>query len=218
MGGIEIIDYTKLKLIWEDNFESKKLNEKNWSHRYLGKRMEGYNSSKNISLENGFLKIKITKLNDKIYTAMIGTENKFETKYGYFEVKVKLPKRKGSQSAFWLQSPTYGNFLNDLEKSGAEIDIFEFINDKKQVYHTIHYNGYGKDHKSMQSKTKIKDNTWHKFALYWDENYYKFFVDDKLVWETTEGVSKTKQYIILSIEATKWAKSKNYVTTNFEDY
>jgi len=60
----------------------------------------------------------------------------YAQRYGYYEVKVQLPKGQGIWPAFWM--------LDDLGLI-AEIDVFEFFgNNTSQIYQSVHYqNGNG---------------------------------------------------------------------------
>jgi beta-glucanase (GH16 family) len=55
----------------------------------------------------------------------------FAQRYGYYEVKVQLPKGQGIWPAFWM-----------LDDTGlrAEVDVFEFLgNNTTQIYQSVHY-------------------------------------------------------------------------------
>jgi beta-glucanase (GH16 family) len=218
----ETIDLSKYTMVWNDEFNDKALNKDKWDFRYLGKRKNGFNITDNLSFENNqYLKLAITKKNNKIYTTMIDTEKAFETKYGYFEAKIQLQEKEGSQSSFWLQSKNYGRVIGNLKESGAEIDIYEYIKKTPQtIYHTIYYDGYGKDKKRITYNKKhnnIKDKEWYLFGLLWDAESYKFFINRELICEIKQGISNHKQYLVLSIEATNWSGEvkENFVEDSF---
>jgi len=196
------------KLVWHDEFNGNNLNLSKWNYRSIGKRKLGYITKNAISVKNGILKIKVYYKNGKIFSGMISTQNKFETKYGYFEIKAKIPHVSGPQFAFWLQSPKMGKVINNTFKSGAEIDIMEYIEKTpNKIYFSIHWNGYKKYAKHYHysiTYPKINDNNWHTFGLLWDKHGYKFYIDGKLFHQTKTALSKTKEYIILSAEFGKW--------------
>ena len=139
---------------------------------------------------------------------MIATADKFERKFGYWEVSVKFQTQEGHWSAFWLQTPTIGRPVGDVAAAGTEIDIFEYHSKWKDgIHHALHWDGYGKDHKSATKKPTGKDlqTGFHTIGLLWTEDKYIFYVDDQPTWETTQGVSKRPEFIILSLEVGKWA-------------
>lgn len=197
------------KLVWLDDFDKKTLDFSKWDYRYLGPRQKGINTKESVKQDpqKGVLQICATKSGSQYLTGMISTQGKFETKYGYFEAKVKLQKEQGSWSAFWLQSPTYGQKIGDLKASGAEIDIYEFLKvDGNMVRHNVHIDGYNENLKSvgtMSSHANITEG-WHTFGVLWEESGYKFYVDRKLVWETNQNISHHEEFMILSLEIGDW--------------
>lgn len=195
-------------LVWSDEFNGNTLDSTKWSHRYLGKRKLGYTTEDSIKVSGGTLKNIIHIKDGKVCSGMIGTQGKFETAYGYFEIKAKLPKIKGPQSAFWLNSSTYGSIIGNPEISGVEIDIMEYIKkDPNKVHFTIHWDGYGSYHKKDYfgfDYPSIQDNNWHTFGLMWDKDSYSFYIDGILRHKKQIAISQVKQYIILSSEIGEW--------------
>ena len=204
-----IIAQSKNKyLIWSDEFQGTSLDTTKWSYRDLGARRDGVNVKETVSLDGiDNLIITTEKVGNKYHTGMIGTQGKFEYKFGYWECRMKLQKQQGHWSAFWLQSPTIGKNIGDVKNSGTEIDILEFlVREKNLVRHHLHWDGYYDFHKHVGIKAPIPNirEGFHKFALEWNEDEYIFYVDDNENWRTKEGVSQRTQYIILSLEVGKW--------------
>jgi len=125
------------KLIWQDNFDSKKLDVKNkWTVVVDGdgggNRELQYYSRKNISVGKEPLSgescmiIKAKKSNYKSKPATSGritTQNKMTFQYGKVEARIKMPKTaNGLWPAFWLLGSD--NNVNVWPKCG-EIDIVE---------------------------------------------------------------------------------------------
>jgi beta-glucanase (GH16 family) len=162
-----------------------------------------------VKVQKGYLALRTEKKNDTIYSAMIGTQNRFETTFGYFEVRCLLPQEEGHWAAFWLQTPSMGEYIVKPEKAGAEIDIFEFLPNKpKQIHHTLHYDGYGPHHKikhKLVKNRKFEASEWHTFALEWTPTHYVYFIDGEEKFRVKKGISHRDQYIILSLEVGDWA-------------
>lgn len=78
-----------------DSFDGTKLDTTKWSLRGLGSRRIGYNDSSMVKVENGNLLLMYDIKGDSILGAMIGSEGKFETTYGYFECRAELQKSVG---------------------------------------------------------------------------------------------------------------------------
>ena len=130
----------------------------------------------------------------------------FSQAYGYFECRAKLPNSKGLWSAFWLQASTVGQVGNN-GMDGTEIDVFEssFVNCKKsKMGHALHWDGYGKEHKSSSFVTPLEQNLYdgyHTYALKWTPEYYVFYIDGVPTWATKDGdVSRVKEFLRLTVE------------------
>lgn len=196
------------QLIWSDEFKSDYLDTEKWNYRYLGKRKLGYTTKESISVGDGTLKIIIYKDENRYCSGMISTQDKFEARYGYFEIKAKLPKVKGPQSAFWLQSSNFGRHIGNPEVSGMEIDIMEYVKTRpSKIHFSSHWDGYGQDAKKdivSVDYANITDGGWHTFGLLWEPNVYKFFVDGKLMHTKKSPISHVDQYLVLSAEIGAW--------------
>ncbi|MEI6515480.1 MAG: glycoside hydrolase family 16 protein [bacterium] len=205
-SGIPVRGYT---LVWTDEFNGTHLDMTKWDHRNLGPRQDGVNVKDNASVDGkGHLILTTSRIKDKYHAAMIGTQGKFETTYGYFECRVKLQGQIGHWSAFWLQAPTMGKEVGNTFDSGTEIDIFEYLRrEGDTVHHTLHWDGYKKDHKSVAKTPQIPglSKNWHTFGLLWTKEEYVFFVDGKETWRTRKAISRRSEFIILSLEVGKWA-------------
>ncbi len=197
------------KLIWSDEFDGQTLDLTKWDYRSLGPRRDAVNVKETVSLDgNGHLVLTTKRAGDAYRTAMIGTQDRFETTFGYFECRVRLQEQVGHWSAFWLQSPSLGEPLGDPTAAGAEIDIFEYLRkDGDRVHHNLHWDGYGQHHKHAGTTATVAglQKGWHTFGLLWTDAQYVFYVDGKETWRSDKGVSHRSQYIILSLEVGKWA-------------
>ncbi len=195
-------------LSWSDEFDGTKLDRAKWDYRQLGPRRDAVNVKETVQLDGkGRLVLTTRKKGSQYQTAMIGTQGKFECRFGYFECRVKLQTQRGHWSAFWLQSPTISK-TGDVKKYGTEIDIFEYlVKNKTQILHNLHWDGYGKKHKHIGTKKQIPklNEGFHTIGLLWTPEQYVFYVDGKETWRTTKAVSHRTQYIILSLEVGKWA-------------
>ena len=135
-------------------------------------------------------------------SAMVCTQDRFETTYGRFEARAKLPKSPGWWAAFWLFSNAVGH-VDGSGRDGTEVDIMETFGWTDKVEHALHWDGYGKAHQST-SFTKAHlgiHEGWHTFTLEWYPDEYIFYVDGQETWRTSAGgVSQVPQYVKLSGE------------------
>jgi len=191
------------KLVWEDNFDGNKLDSEKWEVRGVGPRAVGFVSPEAVAVEDGFLKLSAFRKDDKILIGAVGTQNRFMTKYGFYECRAQLQKSPGVWAAFWIQSTEIAKG-EDPSTFGAEIDIFEFF--KKLgtdiVSHNVHW-AYGPHQQTthgMQSYLEGVSEGFHTFALEWTPEKYSFFIDGLKFYEVTVGISNIEEYLILSME------------------
>jgi beta-glucanase (GH16 family) len=198
-----VVNYDKLSLIWQDEFEGTSIDMTKWNYRAEGTVRNYATVSKNtIVLDGeGHLNIKVTKDSDgKYYVGQLGTAGLFSATYGYFECRAQMNKYIGPHVAFWLQSPTMTT-VGDPAKNGTEIDIFEYHRKEPDiVQHNLHWDGYDDDHQTIGMKInypKVKEG-FHTFGLKWTSKEYVFYVDGKETWRTATAVSQRSEYLILS--------------------
>ena len=195
-------------LVWADEFDAAALDPAKWDYRGLGPRRDAINVKDCVALDGeGHLVLTTKRAGGEYHTAMIDTAGKFEPLFGYFECRVKMQKQPGHWSAFWLQSPSMGQFIGRPQKGGAEIDIFEYLTkfgDRTQ--HALHWDGYGPDLKSATAMADVPglSDGWHTVGFLWTPQEYVFSVDGRETWRTDKAVSHRAEYIILSLEVGPW--------------
>ncbi|MBI5386846.1 MAG: glycoside hydrolase family 16 protein [Verrucomicrobia bacterium] len=197
------------KLAWADEFDGTSLDDTKWGHRDLGKRRDALNVREAVTVSGGRLAITTYTQDGKHHTGMICTRDKFERSVGYWEARIQFQDSPGEWSAFWIHSPTMGRSIGDPAAAGMEIDVIEHrVCDQKgrdisgQGQLTLHWDGYGKDHKSKGQMTQDLGlgSGFHTYGLEWTEAEYRFYIDDKLTWTAPTPVSKRPEFIILSSE------------------
>ncbi len=195
-------------LSWADEFDGAALNSTNWSYRQLGARALACNVTNAVSVGGGALTITTYTRNGTNFTGMIGTQGKFERTFGYWEARVDFDSSPGMQSAFWVQSPTFGNPIGDPATAGTEMDVMEHratnssgtdISDT--AHHAVHWDGYGASHQqvSFDSGPLGLSSGFHTYGMLWTEANVQFFVDGVPTW-TGGAVSERSEYMILSSE------------------
>lgn len=117
------------------------------------------------------------KMEDCDYTsARLKTMGKFEFKYGYVEIKAKLPSGIGSWPAIWMMGS------NNSWPLCGEIDIMEHLGRTPNV---IHHAIHSKNHICEPSNAFEEniDDVTEKFNLYgllWQKDMIEFYVNRKL--------------------------------------
>lgn len=195
------------QLIWQDEFDGTALDGAKWDTPEY-KRRDGYWSRKSIALDGqGHLVMSVLKEGDKHLDGCVRTKDKFEHAFGYYVARIQLQKQPGHWSAFWIMSNGVGTVGNE-GRDGTEIDIMEkpWLDDR--INCALHWDGYGKDHKSKATVVQAPGvmDGFHTFALWWKPDEYVFYVDGKEVWRTDAGgVSQVPGYLKLSDEIGSWA-------------
>lgn len=174
------------KLVWEENFNSKKLNTEVWNYELgngcpelcgWGNNEKQVYTSTNHQLKNGCLVINIEK-KDSIYTSTrITTAKKKEFQYGRIEARAKLPVGKGIWPAFWM----LGSNIKQVgwPKCG-EIDILEYVGREPHVAYTSLHTQDSHGNTINTKKTTISEieEGFHLYAIDWTKDKIVFLIDD----------------------------------------
>jgi beta-glucanase (GH16 family) len=177
-----------------DDFSGSALDTTVWNRAYRWGGAAGHTLSGNGELEwyaddafelsGGTLRIRADK-HDTTYngvtypytSGVITSLSHFSQKYGYFEMRTKIPSGKGFWPAFWL--------LADEPVWPPEIDIFEILGHEPAVdYMTYHWSQFGVHHGSGTSWTGPDLSLdFHVYGLEWFRG--------TLVW-TVDGVERRR--------------------------
>lgn len=187
-------------LVFADYFDGDTLNTNYWSHQLgngsqygipgWGNDEQQYYQQNNASVRDGKLIITARKENVAGYrytSSRICSSKKIYKTYGRIEAKIKLPLGKGLWPAFWLlpNNSPYGGWPNS-----GEIDIMEakgrLERESSGALHFANKNGFHnfttKTCAFTDYNTEIKGqktiNDYHIYALEWDRNEMRWFVDD----------------------------------------
>ena len=157
---------------FSDEFDSATLDPAKWSilgENYWDK--QSHFSKDNVILGDGVVRLRFEKKrghqNDDpehkrvtdYATGFMDSYGKWVQRYGYFEARQKLPKAPGLWPAFWMmpdRGPNAGPQWKrqDTANGGMEFDILEHLTRWGPFRYNIamHWDGYGKDHKSTGSE------------------------------------------------------------------
>ncbi len=197
-------------LVWADEFNGATLDTSKWNYWLAGPRRDAINTASAVSVSSGKLVITTYTASGTHYTGMIATDNKFRTKFGYWEASIDWNDAPGMWSAYWMQSPTMGADISDPVTSGCEIDIAEHrsidsggtdISGKVQA--NIHWNGYGAAHQSQGSGNVGSglNAGLHTYGFKWTASAYDFTIDGVTKWTGgSSPVSHSTEFMILSSE------------------
>jgi beta-glucanase (GH16 family) len=182
-------------LIWSDEFDGTNIDLTKWEHEVNGEgggnnELQYYTDRElNSLIDDGKLVIRALKENytgpdgTREYTsARLRTMHRGDWKYGRFEIRAKLPIGQGLWPAIWML-PTdwvYGGWA-----ASGEIDIMELVgHDPVRVYGTLHYGGEWPNNVQSGDSYALSigsfTSAFHTFALEWEENEFRWYVDDIL--------------------------------------
>jgi alpha-L-fucosidase/beta-glucanase (GH16 family) len=196
------------KLAWNDEFDGTKIDQSKWEIMGDWKRRDGYWLKEDSYLDGkGNLLIRTKKDGDRYTSGAMRTRGKFEHTFGYWVCRCKFPTQEGHWPAFWLMGKEVGR-AGDEGRDGTEIDIMEKPWREDKITQNLHWDGYGKEHKSAgtgQITIPGVSQGFHTFALQWTPEQYVFYVDGKETWRTSAGgVSQAPEYVKLTEEIGKW--------------
>ncbi len=195
-------------LVWSDEFTGTLLDLTKWRHRLQGPRFCAINTKEAVTLDGkGHLVITAKRVGDEIWTGMIGTQDTFLATYGYFECRVLMQPARGCRSAFWLTSPLMGNTDNNPAVNGAELGIYTCSRpDADWVNQYVHWNGWGADsHQVSFGPCSVSSvaGEYHTYGLEWTDGGYVYYIDGQVSGRTSQGLSRTDQYIVLNVDVSE---------------
>jgi beta-glucanase (GH16 family) len=173
---------TNWTMTFSDEFNGTSVNRNAWRSDYFPNGGNGEqqqyvsdNSHNNYVEQNGALQIVARKesLSGQPYTSgIIHTKGLFEQKYGFFEIRARVPAGKGFWPAFWL--------LPDQDNWVPEIDVTEILGGSPNTtYMTYHFHNASGAYVQTQSQYTGTGFTvgWHTFAVDWEPNAMVWYVD-----------------------------------------
>ena len=184
-----------LKLVWNDEFNSNSLDTSKWKFDvgYLRNneiQYYTYNRYKNLRFEDGKLIIEAHREKydygkgiASCTSAEITTFGKASWKYGRFEIKAKVPKGKGTWPALWMM----GTNIHSIGwPRCGEIDIMEYVGFNPSIFHFTLHGSKNRKHTgtgSITHKTTKPEESMGIFVVEWDEEGFRYIIDDVLVGE-----------------------------------
>ena len=131
--------------------------------------------------------------NGKSYTSgVLTTYGKFKMKYGYVEMRAKMPKGQGLWPAFWM--------LNHYDNGNEpEIDIMEFLGREADTVYQVYHSRSGSSG-TLEHEGPDFTSGYHTFAVDWSPGKLVFYVDGKETNRYESGnVSNEDMYIIVNL-------------------
>ncbi len=224
------------ELIWNDEFSGTELDLAKWcfpSYKYRG--AATMNSPGTVVCKDDMLHLTTLWQDKQIHASYISTRDRFEQKYGYYEARIKFQKLQGHHGAFWLQSRSLTDGVNDPAKYGTEMDIIEWFGDGRikgwagmhVYYHSLGNNGQERRMRNLSwpafhlmggplegKEDEVLENLSERFRVYgllWTEKGCYFSCDGVEIMAEESIVSKVPQFIVLSLLCENWERQRMQV-------
>ena len=128
------------KLVWSDEFGGSSLDATKWKfHATMNSDDCVYtNDSRTARVEDGCLHLLVVPSGDPAKPQMlprgVSTRDKMAFRYGYLEMRARVPFRHGAWPSFWM------TVQPGLRKAawGSEVDIFEVFSSTNAVVANLH--------------------------------------------------------------------------------
>lgn len=127
----------------------------------------------------------------------IESKGRFEMKYGRIEARIKMPPGRGIWPAFWMLGANYDQIG---WPACGEIDIMENVGGEPgEIHGSLHGPGYSGANPLSGTYTLPKrerfSEGFHVFAIEWEPQVVRFYVDDVLYeTQTADSVPAGKRW------------------------
>jgi len=209
------------QLEWIDDFNGSRVNKDNWTSQIqanYNNEVQCYtdddtSANKNYDVSNGTLKIIARRQSNncaglggafKSWTSgRLNSKDKKEFLYGRIESRIRLNSLKaGSWPAFWMLENRINEhpIANDGDNVGwpnpgaGEIDVWEWYSNSPHSYITNFFNTNecGSEVRYNYPNGSMDVLNWHTYAMEWDQNAIKFYMDDHIV--ASQNIANCPQY------------------------
>ena len=208
-----------------EEFKGSALDQTKWSIYYPNYWDQRAHFSKdNVILGGGMLRLRYEKKRGHAeddpakpetdwQTGFLTSVGKWRQRYGYFECRMKLPHAPGLWPAFWMmpdRGAEAGPAREDTANGGMEFDILEYLTRYGPFRYNIamHWDGYGKDHKSIGSDHLYAQPDKDGFitaGLLWEPGRATFYANGTPVAQWTDArVSSVPEYILFTAVSGGW--------------
>ena len=139
--------------------------------------------------------------NQPYLSGALTTYNKFKMRYGYVEMRAKLPRGKGLWPAFWLLHQ------HDHDRR-PEIDVVELLGDTPNlIYNTYHWveNWEARRTPSYEVWGPDFSQDFHTYAMQWEPGRITWYLDGEQQHQFVDGnVSWEEMYLLVNLAVGGW--------------
>ena len=210
---------TEPTLVWCDEFDGSSLDMSKWAYElgnwkldadgnYItggwGNNEQEFYTDSNASVSNGVLTISARKehYSDPVqgeyeYTsARLSTQHRFSTCGGRIEVRARCDSGKSLWPAIWMlpEDSAYGGWA-----ASGEIDIMEgWGSTPEKICGTIHFGDQWPNNAYLTNNYTFAEGdsteNWHTYAVEWQKDEIRWYVDDELYSTQSEWYSANHAY------------------------
>ena len=190
------------KLVWNDEFDGITLDRKKWNltaHMSPQSDLQLRSDNTVLNVNNGIAFLTAGRIDDNNYFTnnSMATDQTMIFKYGYIEMRARLPFGRPAWPSFWMKASQIGRDNPDIM---SEIDIFEVFGDDVTVTSNTHKwwsNGghsqrVGATLNRFKFASKAEAEQWHTYSCWWTPTTLNFMVDGKIY--DTLGITDNDDY------------------------
>jgi beta-glucanase (GH16 family) len=194
------------KLTFQDEFDGARLDLSKWNPqdpwgKVRNRELQAYVKDA-FEVRGGVLHVKAEKraaeydgATRQYASGMMTTYGKFSQKFGWFEIRCRVPKGNGLWPAFWI--------LPDSLGWPPEIDVLENLGqDTQTAYFTNHFIGPDGRHASKGSgKVATPDLSadFHTYAVEWTPAAIVWYFDGVEKFRSEQGVPQQPMYMLVNL-------------------
>ena len=178
------------RLVWQDGFDGDALDESKWQVWGTMSSTDNIyvNDKRTVQVANGLLRLRVlpSGVPDKVAIIPRGivTRDRMAFRYGYLEMRARVPYRRGAWPSFWLVSHP------ELAKADwrSEIDVLEVFASTSAAVANLH-KWKGKAHSMLPGgegslkrayvfpNSETLNGEFHVYAMEWTPEAISFLVD-----------------------------------------
>ena len=206
---------------WIDSFDGAGINLNNWTPQIqanYNNEVQCYTDddssvNRNYEVSDGTLKIIARRQSINCpglgnafrswTSGRINSKDKQEFLYGRIESRIRfLNDEAGTWPAFWMlenriaEDPKANDndFVNWPNPGAGEIDVWEWFSNSPDTYITNFFNtsNCGHEFRYFYPGGGADVEQWHDYAIEWDKNVIKFYIDDIMV--KSHNITSCAQY------------------------
>lgn len=187
-----------------DTFDGATRDDRLWMDAYPGGlRTHGNNEQQfyaphAVTLSNGHLRLtadrNVSGAGMPYTSGMITSYGRFAQRYGWFEMRARLPAGRGLWPAFWL--------LPENRSWPPEVDILEAVGQEPSfLLFTHHWGDTPAHHEWRAEKLTGPDLSadFHVFALNWEPDRLVWYVDGVERHRVTDHVPQTPMFVLANL-------------------